>query len=143
MIGAENVAGAVDEIEARGRVDGCGHGPRLARRARLDDGGGGGSVGFSPRMVSPNVRRLPDERRRAINVAGDTNGGAAVMNGAVSASDKATARGRSAALDDPAIRALLSPGMATQVEIITGRRRVIDYVFSPIARATSEAGRER
>jgi hemolysin D len=65
------------------------------------------------------------------------------MNGAVSASDKATARGRSAALDDPAIRALLSPGMATQVEIITGRRRVIDYVFSPIARATSEAGRER
>lgn len=40
-------------------------------------------------------------------------------------------------------RTLLSPGMSAQVEIITGRRRVIDYVLSPIARATREAGRER
>jgi hypothetical protein len=33
--------------------------------------------------------------------------------------------------------------MAAQVEIITGRRSVISYILSPIARATSEAGRER
>lgn len=37
----------------------------------------------------------------------------------------------------------LSPGMAASVEIMTGKRRVIDFVLSPIARATSEAGRER
>jgi hemolysin D len=37
----------------------------------------------------------------------------------------------------------LSPGMSTQVEIITGRRTVLDYLLSPIARAASEAGRER
>ncbi len=37
----------------------------------------------------------------------------------------------------------LSPGMAAQVEVITGRRSVLSYLLSPIARATSEAGRER
>lgn len=37
----------------------------------------------------------------------------------------------------------ISPGMSAQVEIITGRRTVLDYLLSPIARATSEAGRER
>jgi hypothetical protein len=37
----------------------------------------------------------------------------------------------------------LSPGMAASVEISTGQRRVIDFVLSPIAKATSEAGRER
>jgi hypothetical protein len=44
---------------------------------------------------------------------------------------------------ESAARTLLSPGMSAQVEIITGRRRVIDYVLSPIARATRESGRER
>jgi multidrug efflux pump subunit AcrA (membrane-fusion protein) len=39
--------------------------------------------------------------------------------------------------------ALISPGMSAQVEIITGRRSVLSYLLSPIARATSEAGRER
>ncbi len=39
--------------------------------------------------------------------------------------------------------ALLSPGMAAQVEVITGHRSVLSYLLSPIARATSEAGRER
>ena len=39
--------------------------------------------------------------------------------------------------------ALLSPGMAAQVEVITGRRSVLSYLLSPITRATSEAGRER
>lgn len=38
---------------------------------------------------------------------------------------------------------ILSPGMSAQVEVITGRRNVISYLLSPIARATSEAGRER
>jgi hemolysin D len=37
----------------------------------------------------------------------------------------------------------LSPGMSAQVEVITGRRSVISYLISPIARATGEAGRER
>jgi hypothetical protein len=37
----------------------------------------------------------------------------------------------------------LSPGMAASVKISTGKRRVIDFVLSPIAKATSEAGRER
>jgi hemolysin D len=44
----------------------------------------------------------------------------------------------------PSGRALcLSPGMAASVEIATGDRRIIDFVLSPIAKATSEAGRER
>jgi hemolysin D len=37
----------------------------------------------------------------------------------------------------------IGPGMAAQVEVITGRRSVMAYLLSPIARATSEAGRER
>jgi multidrug efflux pump subunit AcrA (membrane-fusion protein) len=37
----------------------------------------------------------------------------------------------------------LTPGMAASVEITTGDRRIIDFVLSPIAKATSEAGRER
>lgn len=39
--------------------------------------------------------------------------------------------------------AQLSPGMAVVAEVVTGRRRVIDYLLSPVARATQEAGRER
>jgi hemolysin D len=42
-----------------------------------------------------------------------------------------------------ALAAILSPGMSAQVEVITGRRSVLSYLLSPIARATSEAGRER
>jgi hemolysin D len=37
----------------------------------------------------------------------------------------------------------LSQGMATSVKLATGDRRIIDFVLSPIAKATSEAGRER
>ncbi|MDP3749266.1 MAG: HlyD family type I secretion periplasmic adaptor subunit [Phenylobacterium sp.] len=36
----------------------------------------------------------------------------------------------------------LSPGMAATAEIVTGRRRVIDYLWSPIAKTVTEAGRE-
>ncbi|HZL01049.1 MAG TPA: hypothetical protein VFC47_14250 [Caulobacteraceae bacterium] len=39
--------------------------------------------------------------------------------------------------------AVLTAGMSAQVEVITGSRRVIDYLWSPLARATREAGRER
>lgn len=45
---------------------------------------------------------------------------------------------------DPRSRSIrLSPGMSSTVEIVTGRRRVIQYLWSPVARATREAGRER
>lgn len=40
-------------------------------------------------------------------------------------------------------RPVLQPGMAATVEVVTGRRRVIDYLLSPIARAVQTAGRER
>jgi hemolysin D len=40
-------------------------------------------------------------------------------------------------------KTVLSPGMAAQAEIKTGNRRIISYLLSPIARTTSEAGRER
>ena len=35
------------------------------------------------------------------------------------------------------------PGMAAQAEIKTGRRRIIQYLLSPISQAANEAGRER
>ena len=37
----------------------------------------------------------------------------------------------------------VQPGMAVQAEIKTGQRRIIQYLLSPISKATSEAGRER
>jgi multidrug efflux pump subunit AcrA (membrane-fusion protein) len=37
----------------------------------------------------------------------------------------------------------ISPGMAVNAEIITGDRRVIEYVLSPVLRYRHEAGRER
>ena len=37
----------------------------------------------------------------------------------------------------------LSPGMAASVEIKTGRRRIMDYLFSPLAEVASEALHER
>jgi hemolysin D len=37
----------------------------------------------------------------------------------------------------------LTPGMLVTAEVLTGRRRVIDFVLSPLSRATREAGRER
>jgi hemolysin D len=40
-------------------------------------------------------------------------------------------------------RAALVPGMAVQVEIRTGRRRIIEYFLSPIARVASDSIRER
>jgi hemolysin D len=37
----------------------------------------------------------------------------------------------------------VQPGMAVQAEIKTGRRRIIQYLLSPISQAVDEAGRER
>ncbi|MCG2842133.1 HlyD family type I secretion periplasmic adaptor subunit [Sandaracinobacter sp. RS1-74] len=37
----------------------------------------------------------------------------------------------------------LIPGMAVQAEVVTDRRRVIDYLLSPIERTVGTAGRER
>lgn len=37
----------------------------------------------------------------------------------------------------------IGPGLAVQAEIRTGRRRIIQYLLSPISRAVDEAGRER
>lgn len=37
----------------------------------------------------------------------------------------------------------LSPGMAVTVEILTGRRRLIEYLWTPLARRLGEAARER
>ncbi len=37
----------------------------------------------------------------------------------------------------------LEPGMAVTAEVKTGHRRVIQYVLSPLEKATEEAGRER
>ncbi len=37
----------------------------------------------------------------------------------------------------------ITPGMAVNAEIITGDRRVIDFVLSPILRYRHESGRER
>jgi HlyD family type I secretion membrane fusion protein len=40
-------------------------------------------------------------------------------------------------------RVAIAPGMAVNAEIITGDRRVIEYVLSPIFRYRHESGRER
>ncbi len=37
----------------------------------------------------------------------------------------------------------LSPGMAVSVEIKTGSRRILEYLFSPMAEVSSEAMKER
>ena len=37
----------------------------------------------------------------------------------------------------------LKPGMAVTVEIATGRRRILEYVFSPLVETVSRAMKER
>jgi hemolysin D len=37
----------------------------------------------------------------------------------------------------------IGPGMAVQAEVRTGRRRIIQYLLSPISQSVNEAGRER
>lgn len=38
---------------------------------------------------------------------------------------------------------LIGPGLAVQAEIVTGQRRIIQYLLSPLAETLDEAGRER
>ncbi len=48
--------------------------------------------------------------------------------------------------DNPERHALcdrIQPGMSVQAEIKTGKRRIIQYLLSPISQAVNEAGRER
>jgi hemolysin D len=40
-------------------------------------------------------------------------------------------------------RQAIGPGMAVQAEVRTGRRRIIQYLLSPISETVTEAGRER
>ena len=50
------------------------------------------------------------------------------------------------AAKDPARHPLcdrIQPGMAVQAEIKTGRRRIIQYLLSPISQSLNEAGREK
>jgi hemolysin D len=48
------------------------------------------------------------------------------------------------ALADPSRRSMrLAPGMAVVAEVITGQRRVLQFVLSPLSKAAAEAGRER
>jgi hemolysin D len=37
----------------------------------------------------------------------------------------------------------LTPGMAVTVEIKTGKRRILEYLFSPLVETTSRAMKER
>lgn len=39
--------------------------------------------------------------------------------------------------------AQLSAGMAVSVEVMTGKRRVMDFVLSPVMQQVQESGRER
>ncbi|RCW81284.1 hypothetical protein C7476_111146 [Phyllobacterium bourgognense] len=38
---------------------------------------------------------------------------------------------------------LLSPGMSVTVEVKTGKRRILEYLFSPLAEISSQAMQER
>ena len=46
-------------------------------------------------------------------------------------------------MDIDGARVRLGPGMAVTAEVKTGKRQVIQYVLSPLAKAVHEAGRER
>jgi hemolysin D len=37
----------------------------------------------------------------------------------------------------------LTPGMAVSVEIATGHRRILEYIFSPLVEIASQAMKER
>ena len=40
-------------------------------------------------------------------------------------------------------KSAIASGMTATAEVKTGKRRIIDFILSPIAKAGSEAGRER
>jgi hemolysin D len=49
----------------------------------------------------------------------------------------------SSTLDIDGVTVRLTPGMALSAEIMTGKRRVIDFLTGPLQQAGSEAMRER
>jgi hemolysin D len=50
---------------------------------------------------------------------------------------------RAGGMDIDGTRVALTPGMSLSAEVRTGRRRVIDYLLSPLQKTSSEAFRER
>ncbi len=84
----------------------------------------GGSSGGSPQNVS------------GTNTS-DRAGAARPDRELVSGEEQARANNLNNAL------ALTQPGMSVTAEVKTGTRSVISYLLSPIAKETSEAGRER
>jgi len=54
-----------------------------------------------------------------------------------------TVRLDSSTIDVDGKRVNVTAGMAANAEIITGDRRAIDYILSPVLRYRAEAGRER
>ncbi|GMN04441.1 HlyD family type I secretion periplasmic adaptor subunit [Erythrobacter sp. MTPC3] len=82
-----------------------------------------------------------DQSQRPAGTARDSNG-RPVQPGLVYAARIELACGP----DDPTRHPLcnrVQPGMSVQAEIKTGKRRIIQYLLSPINQAMSEAGRER
>lgn len=97
--------------------------------------------GFIDGRVTTISRDAIDQNQEAVGSSRDANG-RPVQPGLVYAARVALdcehdAEGRAALCDE------LRPGMAIQAEIKTGRRRLIQYLVSPISQAMSEAGRER
>nr|WP_245498997.1 hypothetical protein [Rhizobium leguminosarum] len=48
-----------------------------------------------------------------------------------------------ASIDIDRTRVALSPGMSVTVEVKTGSRRILEYLYSPLAEVASEAMQER
>lgn len=91
-------------------------------------------------MVNISVDAIDQSQQPAGSVRDDN--GRPVQPGLVYAARISLAR----APGDPARHSLcdrIQPGMSVQAEIKTGRRRIIQYLISPIRRAVSEARRER
>ena len=54
-----------------------------------------------------------------------------------------TLRSERATIDVSGVPVPLSPGMAVTVEIKTGKRRILEYLFSPLVETAARAMRER
>jgi len=91
--------------------------------------------------VTTISRDAIDQSQEAVGSVKDENG-RPIQPGLVYAAKIALA----CRAKDPARHPLcdrVQPGMAVQAEIKTGRRRIIQYLLSPISQALSEAGREK
>lgn len=99
-------------------------------------------------LIEGRIERLGrDAARRASAVASPT-AGLSELKGAAGRSSNDLAYPAKVTLAQDWIlaegrRQKLHPGMRVSVEIKTGKRRVIEYVLSPILQTAQEAGRER